>query len=223
MSDIQRRYRVTLTGATALLLHRDNLEWQEYMKRWESDPANRAASVAGDDRTPAHRWIGCLYVANGLLVVDSDNLMTVFREGGAKCPTGKKGATFKRATQSGMVVDEIGWPITIDGETVPFEKIKALETVPDFATHLDAVSALGFSLFVKRARVGQSKHVRVRPRFDRWQIQGHVTVFDETITRDVLQNIVTFAGKYAGIGDWRPSAPKSPGPYGKFLATVEEV
>lgn len=206
-----------------MLLHRDNLEWQEAMKRWESDPANRQSSVAGDDRTPAHRWIGCLYVSNGVLVVDADNLMTVFREGGAKCPTGKKGATFKRATQSGMVVDEIGWPIIIDGETVPFAKIQALQSETDFAKHIDAANALGFTLFVKRARVGQSKHVRVRPRFDRWQIQGHVTVFEETITTAVLQNILTFAGAYAGIGDWRPSAPKSPGPYGKFTATVAEV
>jgi len=65
--------------------------------------------------------------------------------------------------------------------------------------------------------------VRVRPRFDNWSCGGTVTVFDDMITTDVLKNILTFAGTYAGLGDWRPSSPKSPGPFGKFTAEVKQV
>lgn len=218
-----RTYQVTLTGESPLLLHRDNIQWGEAMKRWSSDPNNKKLSVAGDDRTPAHRWIGCLYVNAGLLVIDSDNLMTVLREGGAKCPAGKGNKTFKRETQSGIVVNEIGWPITVNGGVIPFAEIEALQTESDFEKHCATASRLGFSLFVKRARVNQTKHVRVRPRFDVWSVSGTLTVLDDTITTEVLERILTHAGAYAGLGDWRPSSPKSPGPFGRFTATIKEI
>jgi hypothetical protein len=191
------------------------------MKAWAKDPANAKGSVAGDDRSPAWRWIGNLYVDGGLIVIPADNLMTVLREGGAKCPTGKKGATFKRQTQSGLVVNEAAWPILVNGKAIPYDGIKALINNTDFAQHEATATAAGFSLFVKRAKIGQAKHVRVRPRFDVWAISGSITVFDEMITQDVLQNILSFAGTYAGLGDWRPSSPKSPGPFGKFTAQVK--
>jgi hypothetical protein len=216
-------YKVTITGANPLLLHHDNIQWAGQMAEWSTDPANKSKSVAGDDRTPAHRWIGCLYHENGAAVIPSDNLMTMLREGGARCPTGKKGATFKRQTQSGLVVDQSGWPIIVDGHGIPFDEIFALTNEPKFEAHEKLAAKLGFSLFVKRARVNQTKHVRVRPRFDRWQASGTITVFDDTITQRVLQDILSFGGRYAGLGDWRPSSPKSPGPFGTFTATVEEI
>lgn len=218
-----RKYEVQLTGETPLLMHADNLQWAEVMAAWQKDPANRKVSVAGDDRTPAWRWIGCAYVDSGKFCIPADNLMTVLREGGAKCPTGVRGGTYKRQTQSGLVVDQAAWPLTIDGAEIPYAPFKALIEETDFARHEATAAAHGFALFVKRAKIGQAKHVRVRPRFDRWAAVGTITVFDETITSDVLRNILTFAGTYAGLGDWRPSSPKSPGPYGKFTATVREV
>ena len=220
---MNRQYAVTLTGVTPLLMHFDNLDWADYMKRWQKDPANRSESVAGDDRSPAWTWIGSLYHEAGLVVVPADNLMTVLREGGKRCPTGKGQATFKAQSQSGIVVNESAWPLEVNGTRVPMKTITALKTERDFEAHKECVEKLGFSLFVKRAKIGTSKHVRVRPRFDNWSASGTLTVFDDMITTDVLKNIMTFAGAYAGLGDWRPSAPKSPGPWGKFTATVIEV
>jgi hypothetical protein len=219
----ERHYQVMLTGETSLLLHRDNLEWAETMKRWGKDPANKRESIAGDDRSPAWRWIGNIYADRGLCVIPADNLMTMLREGGAKCPTGKGQATFKRQTQSGIIVDQVAWPISIGGATISYQPIMALVNDPDFEKHLKVVEDLGFTLLVKRAKIGPAKHVRVRPRFTRWECQGTVTVLDEMISTEVLQNILTFAGTYCGLGDWRPSSPKSPGPWGKFSATVKEV
>lgn len=220
-----RTYQVTLTGASPLLLHRDNIQWSDVMKKWESEPANKKKSVAGDDRTPAFRWLGCLYVESDRLVVDSDNLMTMLREGGAKCPAGKGNKTFKRETQSGIVVNEIGWPIIVPGHNgpIPYATVRELMNQESFEAHCEIVSRLGFSLFVKRARVGDSKHVRVRPRFDAWSVSGTITVLDETITTEILVRILTHAGAYAGLGDWRPSSPKSPGPYGRFTSEIKEL
>jgi hypothetical protein len=212
---------------TPLILHHDNLEWATKLDRWQKDPANKAVSVAGDDRTPAWRWIGCLYFdrpsEDRCIAIPSDNLMTVLREGGAKCPTGKRGATFKRQTQSGCVVNEIAWPIIVNGAPIQWKTLSDLMSVEDFAVHEAACRDCGFELFVKRAKIQQSKHVRVRPRFDAWEASVTITVMDETITTDVLQNIMEYAGTYSGLGDWRPSSPKSPGPYGRFTSTVKAL
>jgi hypothetical protein len=216
-------HAVSITGANPLLLHHDNIPWAGVMQQWGTDPANKGKSVAGDDRTPAHRWIGCLYHEAGRLIIPSDNLMTMLREGGARCPTGKRGATFKRQTQSGLMIDQSGWTLTVNGNEIPFDPFKKLIDEPDFAKHEAAAVKHGFSLFVKRARVGQAKHVRVRPRFDKWEASGTITILDDTITGAVLADILTYGGRFAGLGDWRPSSPKSPGPFGTFTATVKQV
>jgi hypothetical protein len=53
--------------------------------------------------------------------------------------------------------------------------------------------------------------------------RGTVNVGDKQITTAVLTDILEAAGKYKGLGDWRPSSPKSPGPFGTFSATVKEI
>lgn len=218
-----RTYEVVLTGETPLLMHNDNLAWAEVMKKWGLDPANKKTSVAGDDRSPAWRWIGNLYTDKGKVVIPADNMMTVLREGGKKCPTGKGQQTFKSQTQSGIVVDQSSWPVIVGGAEVPYAPIKALIENPEFEEHEKVAESLGFALFVKRAKIGAAKHVRVRPRFDVWACGGTLTVFDDQITTDVLRNILTIAGAYCGLGDWRPSSPKAPGPYGKFTVELKEV
>lgn len=216
------RYNVKITGVSGLLMHADNLSWAGEMKRWESDPENKKLSVAGDDRTPAFRWIGCLYHDAASVGVPSDNLMTVIREGGIKVPTGKRGASFKKQSQSGIIVDQQLWPIVTSKGLVSWPACKALISEPSYEAHEAAAQALGFELFAKRATVGQNKHVRVRPRFDVWSAEGSVTVTDETITQAVLQRILDCAGTYCGLGDWRPSAKKAPGPWGRFIVEVSK-
>lgn len=216
-----RQYLVTIQGQTPLLMHSDNLDWSGLIQKWEREPSNKKYSTPGDDRTPAWRWIGNLYVNSNCVCMPSDNLMTMMREGGAKCPTGKKGATFKRQTQSGLVVDQVAWPLVSAKGGIPYEPIRALIDNADFEQHETTAADLGFMLFVKRAKIGTAKHVRVRPRFDSWSTAGTITVLDDTITKDVLQNILDSAGMYCGLGDWRPSSPKSPGAFGKFTVTVK--
>jgi hypothetical protein len=220
---IARRFQVTLTGETPLLMHNDNLSWDEKMKKWLSDPDNKKNSSAGDDRTPAWRWQGYLYTEANKIVIPADNLMTLLREGGAKCPTGKGQLTFKRQTQSGLVVDQSSWPLLVNGNEVPMTEIKALAGDNDFEKHIAIAEKYGFELFVKRAKIGQAKHIRVRPRFDNWSCTGTITVLDETITEGILTKILSYAGIHAGLCDWRPSSPKSPGPFGKFTAEIKSM
>ena len=79
---------------------------------------------------------------------------------------------------------------------------------------------MGFRLFVKRAKIGTSKHVRVRPRFDSWQIQGTINVLSPDISWEVLNTLFELAGR-VGICDWRPGC-KTPGPYGMFAAKLKK-
>jgi hypothetical protein len=218
-----KRYKITLTGERDLLLHHDNIDFSERVKKWQKDPANRAKSVAGDDRSPAWSWIGYLYHDKKQLVIPADNLMTVLREGAKRVSTGKRGGTFKSQSQSSILINEESWPLLINGESVDWKEVANFGDDEDFEKHQKIAEVLGFELFVKRAKIGNSKHVRVRPRFQNWSCQGTVTILDDTINKETLEMILSQAGRFAGLGDWRPSSPKSPGPFGTFTATLEEL
>lgn len=219
-------YRVTITGTQPLLMHADDIEWADEMERWKLDKDNKKVSKAGDDRTPAHRWIGALYRNEaGEVILPTENLMRCLMEGGAMVlvPGGRSGKTFKAQTQSGIMPRSMGWPLLVNGKSIDAQPIIGLLEEKDFGVHKETVEKLGFSLFVKRARIGQSKHVRVRPRFDSWQAGGELTVTDEQITEEVLNDVFEMAGTYKGLGDWRPSSPKAPGVFGMFTASVQLV
>jgi hypothetical protein len=212
-------YKVKMVGATPLLMHRDNISFGEQVKLWQKNPGNKKMSVAGDDRSPAWAWIGYLYDDGECVTMDSDNLMAMLRDAGKKCPAATGRGSIKSATQSGIVVNEIGWRIVGEKGEIPMEPINAMIENNDFMAHRALAEKLGFDLFVKRARVGTSKHVRVRPRFMKWACSGTITVLDETLTDGVLQNLFLVAGRFVGCGDWRPASISS-GRYGCFSATI---
>ncbi|KAL1110001.1 hypothetical protein AAG570_014017 [Ranatra chinensis] len=154
-----QRYSVTLTGVRPLLMHNDDITFSEKIAAWRKAPENRSVSVPGDDRSPAFTWIGYLYHNRKVLGIPSDNIMTMLREGGSKLPmNGKK--TYKAATQSGILCDSEQFDLLVDGKTIDIKKIMALQGNNNFDEHLEMAEKLGFELFVKRAKIGTSKHVR---------------------------------------------------------------
>ncbi len=218
-----RIYDITITGTTPLLMHSDDIDWADKMDEWKADKNNKKGSKAGDDRSPSWRWIGNLYRSDdGLIVIPVDNIMKTLMEGASMVPVpgGKSGKTFKAQSQSGILPTEMGWPVEVNGNTIDYAPIEALTKEPDFRAHEEAVKPMGFVLFKKRVRIGQAKHVRVRPRFDIWSVSGQLRVTDEQITAAVLRDILETAGTYKGLGDWRPSSPSKPGTFGLFSATV---
>ncbi len=216
-----RTYCISITGVQPLLMHNDDIGWADTMSAWKDDKSNKKTSKAGDDRSPAFRWIGALYLnESGQVVIPTENIMRALMEAGAMVPVpgGKLRKTFKSQSQSGIMPREIGWPLLIGGNPVKVDTGRLLKEA-DFAVHRKAANELGFSLYLKRARIGQSKHIRVRPRFDEWAATGELVVTDDQITEAVLADILEMAGKYKGLGDWRPSS-KTPGTYGMFTAIV---
>ena len=214
---------VVLTAKMPLLMHADNISWADKMEAWKNQPENKAASKAGDDRTPSWRWIGCLNYDDpktGVVTIPSEYIMKCIMGGAAQVPTGKKQGTFKSLSQSGLLCADFHWPLLINGKTIRMQDINELLKYKTFHEQTEAAEMLGFSLFLKRAKIGNSKHIRVRPRFDNWSTSGQIMILDDAITKSVLQSILTIAGRIKGIGDWRPGAP-TPGSFGTFDAIVQ--
>ena len=220
-----KTYRVEIVGTTPLLLHHDNIEWADQLEDWKNSPETKTKKLSkpGDDRTPAWRWIGCCY-HNGIhLTIPAANIMRAIMEGATMVPVpgGRSGKTFKAQSQSGMMPAEDQWNIEIGGRPIAWSSIKALMEQDDFRQHKEAVRELGFDLLVKRAKVGTNKHIRVRPQIPAgWGLSGNLLVWDEQITQTVLTQFLNYAGRYKGLGDWRPGSP-TPGSFGMFEAIVE--
>lgn len=222
------RYEIELTGTTPLICHADNLAFSEKIRAWQKAPENKELSQAGDDRSPAWTWIGYTYHDDKNLTMSADNLATCIREGGAKVPTGnKKGdKSYKKLSQSGIVLDTPEYELLVGGKHIPLAPIRELIGENDFFRHMEVAEELGFELFVKRAKVMMSKHVRVRPLFRDWVVRGTITILDEDLfglSQDIVQMIFNQAGTFCGLGDWRPGSPKSPGFYGKFATKLHKI
>jgi hypothetical protein len=112
--------------------------------------------------------------------------------------------------------------LLIGGKTIPWSDPQdhPLIASEKFAEHKQFVQDLGFDLLVKRAKIGQAKHVRVRPTFaPGWRVMGTLSVWDTQIDDKAINQILAYAGQYKGLGNWRPGSNK-PGPFGIFEAKL---
>ena len=106
---------------------------------------------------------------------------------------GKRGASYARL---------VGSTVDVFPDTIP-HKVQNWET--------DARPVV-----VQRARV-----IRYRPRLDEWELDFSLRLNDEQLPVGIIKEILDHAGKYTGIGDYRPQMK---GKYGKFMVTkFEEV
>jgi len=208
-----------LTGTMPILFHADDVEAGDELVSWRRNPENKNLSVAGDDRSPAWTWQTYLYTDGESLCWPAQNIMIGLRTGGAQFIL-KKQKTFKEATQSGLLITGEFCEFEGNGKQIKMESIKKLRDLP-FRAQAEAAKDLGFRLFVKRAKIGTAKHVRVRARFEKWKVRGSLQVLVPEITFEILEGIFAYAGR-AGQGDWRPSSPKSPGPFGMFEAKLKK-
>lgn len=216
------KFNFKITGVSPLLVHADDVEKSDMLQSWRKDGKNKAQSTRGDDRSPAWTWQTYLYT-NGLhLIIPVDNLMACLRDA-AKMMTLSGMKSFKEASQCGIVFhDDFLDLIPGSGRPIKAEDIEAMKDLP-FADQCEAAHALGFSLYVKRAKVGSAKHVRVRPKFDEWSLSGVVEVTAKEIQESHLREMFELAGFYKGLCDWRPGSPKCPGRFGRFTTEIKRI
>jgi hypothetical protein len=215
------RVRFELIGEMPLLMHWDNIEGGDILKEWRQDPKNKNQSVPGDDRSPAWTWHTYCYNDGEFITIPQDNVMSALMSGGSQVIL-KRQKTYKELSQSGILITAEHLPFEYgDGQRLSVAQLEAMRDLP-FQKQAEECQRLGFRLFCKRAKIGNSKHVRVRPRFDQWKVSGELQVVSDDLPFDKLELIFNYAGR-AGLCDWRPSSPKRPGPYGMFTAKLKQV
>ena len=216
----EKRYEFVLTGISPLIMHWDNIEWGDQIKeeRTRIKEQDKKNFEAGDDRCPPHTWKGYTYNDGQFVAMPADNLRATLCKAAAKI-TLKDRTTYKSLSQSGVLFDAVFAPMYFNGKQLEWAKVNAIDGT--FAEQCRKARELGFRLFPKRAAVGSSKHVRVRPMFEVWGVRGTVTVGDEQVSETTLKRMFEIAGLKVGLCDWRPGAPKSPGPYGRFTSEVK--
>lgn len=212
----------TLTGETDILFHADNLEAQAELEVWRGRPENKNLSVKGDDRSPPWTWQTYLYADREHVVWPADNIMVGLRAAGARLII-KGSKTYKEVTQSGLLIPAEFLDFrTAAGKQIALADLRSFRD-KDYSAHCKEAESLGFRLFAKRATVGSSKHVRVRPRFAAgWKVSGSIEVHAKEVNFAVLKELFDIAGKL-GQGDWRPSSKKAPGSFGMFSADIKKA
>jgi hypothetical protein len=114
--------------------------------------------------------------------------------------SGKRGKTYKDLISANVFIDP---DRILHGIKVPEE----LDTDADKPLYLDMRPVV-----VQRSRV-----VRIRPAFcPGWVLGFDIQVIEDEISADILQDILTLAGKTVGIGDYRPR-------FGRFSVARFEV
>lgn len=215
-------YAFTLTGRMPILFHADDVEAADELMKWRKSAENKSVSVPGDDRSPPWTWQTYLYHDGEHVAIPQENIMAALGKAGAAIPKAKGRGSFKAESQSGLVILSEFCEFRSNGKQVPMSAITALSGLT-FAEQAAGGKKLGFELLVKRATVGQAKHVRVRAKFRAWTIHGTIEVLDPIIDASTLAEMFDIAGRKVGLLDWRPGSPKKPGPYGTFRPEVKPL
>lgn len=114
--------------------------------------------------------------------------------------TGKRGKSYKDLFQANVIVTP--------------EQIPHHVQVPDA---LDADADKPLYLDVRPVIVNRARVIRLRPTFKPgWSLDFEIQVIDDQLPAEILNDVLTLAGKTVGIGDYRPK-------FGRFLVSHFEV
>lgn len=73
-----------------------------------------------------------------------------------------------------------------------------------------------FDAIDKRSAVNRNVKARVmvvRPKWTNWEASFDLNVYEDTITKETVAQLINYAGNYVGIGSYRPTAN---GLFGRF-------
>ena len=216
------QWRATLTALSPFLSHFDNIEIEDWKSRQGTE---REANVPGDDRHPADLWKQYLYQDGEHITLPFNNLSTCLMTAGKKISL-PRNRSLKEPAVRGILLLTPHLVFKNRGEAIKMSAINAISGL--FAEQAAQVRELGFFLDVRGVtNPGTGKrNIRVRPRFDQWEIVATFSIEDEIFTIEMLQQLWDLAGRSIGLGDWRPGCSgrqKIPGPYGRFTVKLERL
>lgn len=175
--------------------------------------------IIEDDRSVPDRWKQCLYIYNEHVVLPEPNIKASLEHAGSKLHLDHS-VTAKQLITNELFLDD-AYPNLYTG--TPLQRLSAtsVEGISgSFDEQAAQVKELGFELNVQAVSSWKGKMVRVRPCFKQWAIGFNFQVYHHALTLARLQEVFNRAGVMSGVGDYRPSSPKRPGPFGRFKAQV---
>lgn len=221
-------FKVEIIGKMPLLMHMDSIEGRDELEGWRGRPENKKLSKPGDDRTPPWTWRTYMYHDQTSVTLAFNNLQRAMSQGATNVKQGKGAKSWKADSIGEVLFDKEHLPLECRCDpnkplrSVAWEDVLHVAELKMYADQVKGAEKLGFRLFAKPVTVNKNKHIRVRPRFDEWKVTTVLTVGDDRITTEVLKQWFFYAGK-AGVGDGRPSSPRTPYPYGTFDTKVTEI
>ena len=152
-----------------------------------------------------NRWRKGLYIDDeGYLVIPSTLLQSAMFEGGKKV---KKGiGTLSRLVYPGIAILDFESRILVDGKPIKEADVEANEWLRTCKAKTSGMSGSSYDL--TRACIPAG-----------WEAKFTMDITSDRFTQGDLQEVIKAAGMYAGLMDQRPSAPKKPGPFGRFELT----
>lgn len=114
--------------------------------------------------------------------------------------SGFNGAMLQAAVASGIPKTVIKRAVRILGGILPIKYKKLVENIS----------------IARRSGMTAAPDERHRPEFFDWECDLPVQYDVTQITLQQIYNLINKAGFVGGIGDWRPSSPKSAGTHGMF-------
>jgi len=187
-------YTVTIAGIRPMLMHNGRLcnPLDEQTKLLKTVTKQRNKSDDDHVRTARVEFEGGLYHDAKLgPYLPSDNLQAMIERGSTRRKLGK---VFKAHVSVMMPDSAPGFALTYKGPR-----------------DVEGLWANRAFVFTKGARVGQARVMRTRARFPTgWTLSFGVEVLADGVTKTQLEQAITDAGLYEGLGDWRPR-------YGRFV------
>jgi len=129
-----------------------------------------------DPKTEAEKY---LYKdSEGRICIPSVNIKACIRDAGANYKVSGRRSTFKSMIKAGLDIK-------------PYPNVPLIHN--------------GWQVDVRPVVVQRSRILRARPRFDEWSLEFQIVNRDPTIIhKETLRKILIDAGKYYGLGDFRP-------------------
>lgn len=139
----------------------------------------------GERMSPEEEANAAIYRdSSGVIALPSLNLKASIRDGAKQFRVPGRGKTsYKDLIKSGIEIEPSMIPLKVPGGKNPENSWK-IDTRP---------------VVVQRARI-----MRSRPRFDEWELEFTANIVDPLITAQQLREIIESAGRYVGLGDFRP-------------------
>jgi hypothetical protein len=92
---------------------------------------------------------------------------------------------------------------------------------------IDEYALLSFAELIHREDVVRNAtgvvDIRHRPQFNGWSAVLRLEVDPSAITIEQTLTLLNLGGWHCGVGEWRPSAPKTSGQYGRFRVSEAEA